>query len=232
MKLTSDEFIKQLKALATPSEENKTTNSSEDISIGVRMGQVFKLAKQYMAMPLNEVEKLLESNIHEARVGAVSIMDFQARDKKTPEEEKKKLFDLYIRRHDRINTWGMVDRSAIYVIGSYLMDKPHDILFQLAHSKHPMERRTAIVSCAYFIKNNQLDDTYQISELLMHDDNELVQNAAGWMLRFAGDKDQKRLLEFLDIHATKMPRPMLRNAIEKLNAQQKKHYLEAHKVNA
>lgn len=77
-----------------------------------------------MDMPLDEVEKLLESPYHEARVGAVGVMDFQARSKKTSSERRKALFDLYIRRHDRINTWDLADRSAIHVVGGYLFDKP------------------------------------------------------------------------------------------------------------
>ena len=92
--------------------------------MGVRMGQVFALAKEFMDMPPNEIEKLLESPIYEVRVGGVSIMDWQARSKKIPAERKKELFDLYIRRHDRINSWDLVDRSAPYVVGGYLFDKP------------------------------------------------------------------------------------------------------------
>ena len=107
------------------------------------MGHVFELAKEFMEMPPAEIEKLLESPIHEARAGAVSVMDFQARSKKTSESRKKELFDLYIKRHDRINNWDLVDRSAIYVIGAYLFDKPRDILYKLARSKNIWERRTA-----------------------------------------------------------------------------------------
>jgi 3-methyladenine DNA glycosylase AlkD len=113
---------------------------------GIGMGQVFKLAKEFQAMPPAEVEQLLESDDHLVRVGAVSIMDWQARDRKTPVERRGELFDLYLRRHDRINTWDLVDRSAIHVVGEYLVDKPRDILHELARSTRPMERRTAILS--------------------------------------------------------------------------------------
>ncbi|MGQ0603668.1 MAG: DNA alkylation repair protein, partial [Anaerolineales bacterium] len=103
--------------------------------MGVRMGQAFALAKEFMGLPLTEIEKLLESPIHEARVGGVSIMDFQARSKKTSEARKRELYDLYLRRHDRINNWDLVDRSAIYVVGGYLFDKPRKALYKLARSK-------------------------------------------------------------------------------------------------
>ena len=90
-----------------------------DEFIGVRMGQVFELAKEFIEMPLSEIEKLLESPIHEARAGGLSIMGKQARSKKTSDERRKELFDLYIRRHDRVNNWDLVDLGALYVVGIY-----------------------------------------------------------------------------------------------------------------
>ena len=181
------------------------------------MGQVFALAKEHMAMPLDEVEALLESEQHLAKVGAVSVMDFQARDRKTSPERRKALFDLYIRRHDRIDTWDLVDRSAIWVVGEYLRDKPRDVLYELARSARPMERRTAILSTFAFIRHGDLDDAYRIAELLVDDDEDLVHKAVGWMLREAGKRDEARLFAFLDRHAATMPRVMLRYAIEKLD---------------
>jgi 3-methyladenine DNA glycosylase AlkD len=183
-----------------------------------------------MDMPLTEIEKLLESPIHEARVGAVSIMDFQARSKKTSEQRRKELFDLYIRRHDRINNWDLVDRSAIYVVGRYLIDKPRDILYKLARSKNIWERRTAIVSTAYFIKQGDLDDTYNITEILLNDEEDLIHKATGWMLRAAGGVDRQRLLRFLDKYAATMPRTTLRYAIEHFDKEQRDHYLGLKKV--
>ncbi|MBI2333733.1 MAG: DNA alkylation repair protein, partial [Chloroflexi bacterium] len=121
--MNADEFLKRLKALQMPAVAKlhaHLTADEDDIILGVRMGQVFALAKEFMDMPLDEVETMLESPIHEMRVGAVSIMDFQARSKKTTESRRKELFNLYIRRHDRINTWDLVDRSAPWVIGGYL----------------------------------------------------------------------------------------------------------------
>ncbi len=199
---------------------------------GIGMGQIFALAKACMDMPLAEVEVLLESPIHEVRVGAVSIMDFQARNKKTPADRRRALFDLYIRRHDRINMWDLVDRSAIHVVGEYLSDKPRDVLYTLAVSERPMERRTAILSTFAFIRRGELDDAYEISERLLGDDQDLVHKAVGWMLREAGKRDKPRLLMFLDAHAATMPRVMLRYAIEKLDKSQRDHYLSVGKAPA
>ena len=192
---------------------------------GIGMGQIFKLAKEFQAMPPAEIELLLESGDHPVRVGAVSIMDWQARDRKTPFERRRELFDLYIRRHDRINTWDLVDRSAIHVVGEYLVDKPRAILDKLARSAKPMERRTAILSTYAFIRRNQLDDTYRIAETLANDPDDLVDKSVGWMLREAGKRDQPRLASFLDVHAATMPRVMLRYSIEKLDKAERDRYL-------
>ena len=189
------------------------------------MGQVFALAKEFMNMELDEVEIMLESPIHEMRVGAVSIMDFQARSKKTTHERKRELFDLYIRRHDRINTWDLVDRSAIYVVGSYLFDKPRKVLYKLAKSKKMPERRTAIVSTLYFIGKGDVEDAFKLAEIILFDKEDLIHKANGWALRFAGDKDKKRLLKFLDEYAASMPRVTLRYATEHFEKKQRDHYL-------
>ena len=192
---------------------------------GIGMGQVFKLAKEFQAMPPAEIEQLLESDDHLVRVGAVSIMDWQARDRKTPAERRRELFDLYMRRHDRIDTWDLVDRSAIHVVGEYLVDKPREILNQLARSTRPMERRTAILSTYAFIRRNELDETYRIAETLVDDPDDLVHKAVGWMLREAGKRDQPRLASFLEAHAATMPRVMLRYSIEKLDKAERDRYL-------
>jgi hypothetical protein len=231
--INAKQFIERLKAHSSPEEQEKTLryfkNTDGDQFIGVRMGQVFSLGKEFIDMTPDEIEKLLESKIHEVRAGGCSIMDKQARRKKTTPERRQELYDLYLRRHDRINNWDLVDLCAIHVVGGYLSDKPRKVLYKLARSKNMWERRTAIVSTAYFIRQRDLDDTFKISELLLKDDEDLVHKATGWMLRFAGDKDKARLLSFLDKHAATMPRVALRNAIEKLDRKQRDHYLSLKK---
>jgi len=193
-------------------------------------GQVFANAKEFIDMTPAEIEKLLDSKIHEVRAGGCSIMDKQARRKKTTPERRKELYDLYLRRHDRINNWDLVDVCSIHVIGGYLADKPRTILYKLAKSKNMWERRTSIVSTAYFIRQRDLDDTFKIAEMLLKDKEDLVHKATGWMLRFAGDKDRARLLSFLDKHAPTMPRVALRYAIEKFDKKQREHYLSLKKA--
>ena len=231
-KLNAAEFLKKLKALRS----DKVTEShshlsadSDDVILGVRMGQVFALAKGFMETPLDEVEEMLESPIHEMRVGAVSIMDFQARSKKTTGARRKELFDLYIRRHDRINSWDLVDRSAPYVVGGYLFDKPRKILYKLARSKKMPERRTAIVSTLYFIGKGDVEDAFKLAEILLYDSEDLIHKANGWALRFAGVKDRERLESFLDKYAATMPRVTLRYATEHFDKKQRDHYLSMKK---
>ncbi len=238
-KTNAAHFMERLKVLRSAEELKKIQRyfksgegeyAEGDKFIGVRMGQIFALAKEFMEMTPNEIEKLLESPIHEARVGAVSIMDWQARDKKISEERKKELFDLYIRRHDRINNWDLVDRSAPYVVGGYLFDKSRDILYKLARSKNMWERRSAIVSTFYFIRKGDVADTFRIAEMLISDTEDLIHKATGGWLREAGKKDPKRLLSFLDKHAATMPRTALRYAIERLDKKQREHYMSMKKV--
>jgi 3-methyladenine DNA glycosylase AlkD len=226
--LSAEKFIKKLKSYRSPEaakSHSHLASNEEDIIMGVRMGQIFALAKEFTGMPLDEVESLLESPIHEARVGAVSVMDYQARSKKTTEVRRKELFDLYIRRHDRIDTWDLVDRSAVYVVGSYLIDKPRKILYKLARSKKMSERRTAIVSTLYLIGKGDVDDAFKLAEILLNDEEDLIHKAVGWALRYAGDKDRQRLLSFLDKYAASMPRTTLRYATEHLDKKQRDHYL-------
>jgi len=231
--INAKQFVERLNAHRSPEELKKIQRyfkpDDNDEFIGVRMGQVFALAKEFIQMPLGEIEKLLESPIHEVRAGGCSIMDKQGRSKKTPESHRKELYDLYLRRHDRINNWDLVDLACIYVVGGYLFDKPRKILYKLARSKNTWERRTAILSTAYFIRQGEVDDAFKIAEMLLNDKEDLVHKATGWMLRYAGDKDRQRLIGFLDQYAATMPRITLRNAIEKFDKEQRSHYLNLKK---
>ncbi|MGH2588254.1 MAG: DNA alkylation repair protein [Dehalococcoidia bacterium] len=227
--VSAEEFVARLEPLRSPQQAGAYRRAfkpgEDDVFIGVRMGQVFTLAKELMGMQPAEIERLLESPVHEVRVGAVSIMDWQARSKKTPAQRRQELFDLYLRRHDRINTWDLVDRSAPYVVGSYLFDRPRDILYDLACSTNIWERRTAMVSTFYFIRKGDIEDTIRVAEILLSDDQDLIHKATGWGLREVGKQERGRLLAFLDEHGSTMPRTALRYAIEHLDKEQREHYL-------
>ncbi|HOZ26137.1 MAG TPA: DNA alkylation repair protein [Hyphomonadaceae bacterium] len=232
--LTAKAFIMKLKTFQSADELRKIKGyfkSGEgqyghgDTFIGVRMGNVFALAKAFVEMSPAEIEHLMESDIHEARAGAMSIMGQQAMLKKTTEARRKELYDLYLRRHDRINNWDLVDLAAKPVIGQYLADKPRTILRKLAKSKNLWERRTALYACLWFImKEKTVDDTEAVCEILINEKEEIIQKALGGLIRCIGI-DRPRLHAFLDRHAATMPRVALRYAVEKLSAADKKRYM-------
>ena len=197
----------------------------DDIFIGLRVPQTRKIAKQFNNLALPEIEKLLESPVHEHRLAALVIMTNQA--KKADDSHKKTLYDLYLKRTDRINNWDLVDISCREVVGGYLMDKSRAPLYKLAKSKDLWERRIAMVSTWQFIREGQLDDTFAIAELLLYDTHDLIHKAVGWMLREAGKKDEAALKEFLDARAITMPRTALRYSIERLHPADKVRYMSA-----
>jgi 3-methyladenine DNA glycosylase AlkD len=194
------------------------------------MGHVFTLAKAHLAMPIDELERLLELPVHEARVGALSIMDKRARRASTPPNDKTAMFQLYLRRHDRIDNWDLVDLGAWDVVGGWLVDRPRDVLYDLARSSSTWERRTAILATMAFIRRGEVDDTLRIAQLLLGDDQDLIHKATGWALRAAGDVDRGRVRGFLDEHAATMPRTALRYALEHVDAQERAHYMGLRKV--
>ncbi len=196
-----------------------------DRFIGVRMGSIFALAKEFAPdMPLKDIEALLDSDIHESRVGALSVMAKQYPLKTTTDARRQELYELYMRRHDRINNWDLVDLAAWHVVGPWLVDKPRAVLHKLAKSKNMWERRTAILATFSFIRRGEFDDTLTIARLLIKDKEDLIHKAAGWALRVVGDKDRKVLNAFLEEYASSMPRVMLSNAIEKFTPADKAHY--------
>lgn len=231
--LTAEKFIDKLSSLRSKTATDNSRYFKDDDktnkNLGVRMSHIFSLAKQFTYMPISEIDQLLNSEYYEARMGAVSIMDFQARDKKTEPQQRKKLYELYIDRHERINNWDLVDRSAPYVVGGYLFDKSRTPLYKLAKSKNVWERRTAIVSTYFFIRQNDIDDTFKIAGLLVNDKHDLINKAVGSWVREAGKRDKQKLLNFLDQYAATMPRVTLRYAIEKLDKKLKDLYMNAAK---
>jgi 3-methyladenine DNA glycosylase AlkD len=237
--LTAASFLRRLEASARPEDADQFTRyfktgpgeyGEGDTFIGVRMGTVFDLARSFLGMPVDELEKLLESPVHEARAGALTIMNEEAKKKRTPDARRQDLFDLYLRRHDRINNWDLVDVACRYVIGAYLLQRPRTVLYELAASTNLWERRTAMVSTWYLIRAGETDDAIAISELLLGDREDLIHKATGWMLRYVGDVDRSRLIAFLDEHAATMPRTALRYSIEKLSPEEKVHYLGLRKT--
>jgi 3-methyladenine DNA glycosylase AlkD len=227
--VTANEFLRCLQELAKPEQaaayERSLKSGEGDQFVGVRMGEVFALAKEFIDMPPAEIEELLESPIHEARAGALSVMDKQARRMRTSEERREQLFRLYLRRSDRIDYWDLVDIAAPQVVGRYLADRPRDVLYRLARSDDPWERRTAIVSTLYLVRQGDAADAFGVAEILVGDDHEFVQLPTGGVLREAGKVDRPALLRFLDRHVDDLSRNALRNATKHLDAEERERYL-------
>lgn len=136
------------------------------------------------------------------------------------------MYEIYLRGTPYINNWDLVDCSAPQIVGGYLLDKPRDPLYELVRSTSLWERRIALVATQYLINRDQTADTYKLSAEVLGDREDLIHKASGWMLREAGKRvDEAELRAFLDEYATRMPRTMLRYAIERLDPDSRKHYL-------
>ena len=195
-----------------------------DIFIGVRVPTLRKLARESRAMPLAEVETLLQSTFHEERLLALLIL-VQGLGR-CDAEWRKAVFELYCRNTKYVNQWDLVDSSAPAIVGGYLVEKSRKPLERLAESACLWERRIAIVATQHFIRINQFDDTLAISRKLLTDKEDLIHKASGWMLREVGERDLPRLIQFLDQYYNVMPRTMLRYAIEKLTPALRQEYLK------
>jgi 3-methyladenine DNA glycosylase AlkD len=213
VELSGEQFVARLGALPAP----------------VRMGDIFALAREFIDLPVDDIDRLLQSPEHHQRVGALSIMGKQFNRKATPAAQRTELYELYLRRTDHINTWDLVDLSGHHIVGGYLFDKPRTVLYELARSDHWWERRLAIFATLHFVRKGEVDDTFAIAELLIDDNEDYVNKAVGGLLREAGKSDRARLVGFLDRHAATAPRVTLRAAIEHLDPPLRNHYLTLHK---
>lgn len=196
-----------------------------DKFIGLRVPTVRAVCKQFKDLPLQENQKLLQSPIHEHRLAALLIL--VAKYKKADTKTKKQIASFYHKNRAYVNNWDLVDSSAPYILGDYLLNHSRTVLTRLARSKSVWDRRIAVVSTLQFIRAGQLDDTFALAETLLHDNHDLIHKAVGWMLRCAGDEDRAALLKFLDLHAHQLPRTALRYALEHLTPDQKLHYMQA-----
>ena len=197
-----------------------------DIFLGVTVPQIRSIAKKHKNMDLSYITFLLNSKIHEERLAAVLIQVYKY--ETGSEDTKKEIVSLYLANSKKINNWDLVDLSAHKILGNHMLHdkkKRRDILYSLAKSDNLWERRISIISTMAFIKNNDFDDSLRISEILLNDKHDLIHKAVGWMLREIGKKDITVEEKFLKKHHTKMPRTMLRYAIEKFPEKKRLSYL-------
>jgi len=201
-----------------------------DRFLGVMVPQQRAIAKAFIALPLSELAKLLRSPIHEYRLTALLILTYRYPNGTAVEQER--IFRFYLAHARSVNNWDLVDVSAPNIVGGHLLDKDRRILYDLVRSPILWERRIAIVATYAFIKRGDLDDTFRLAELLLADNQDLIHKAVGWMLREAGKRDEDALERFLVRHGTRMPRTMLRYAIERFPEQKRRRYLSIRARNA
>lgn len=196
-----------------------------DVFIGVTMPDARKVARECLLLSRAELKQLLHSKIHEERMLALLILIDQF--DRADEHEREALYNLYLLNTRHINNWDLVDVSAERIVGQYLLDKPKTLLYKLAKSKNIWERRIAIIASSAFIKKGQSGVTFKIADMLRHDEHDLIQKAVGWMLREVGKHCSRQTLErYLKPRYKRMPRTMLRYAIEHFNKQQRSAYLK------
>ncbi len=196
-----------------------------DKFLGIAVPNQRKVAKKFKDMPLSEVEILLRSEFHECRLTAVMLLMYRI--EKKDQDVVDEVAEFYLKNIEYVNNWDIVDSSCRFILARFLENRERDLLYHLAKSGNLWERRIAIITCYYFIKNDDFEDALAISKILLHDNHDLIHKAVGWMLREIGGQDQLVEEAFLrqDDRYKKMPRTMLRYAIEKFDEPLRKKYL-------
>ncbi|WP_413290203.1 DNA alkylation repair protein [Bdellovibrio sp. HCB337] len=234
---TLAEFKKDFKKLSRPADATILqrffkTGPGEygegDIFAGIKVPPCRTLAKKYQDFSLKEIQTLIKSKIHEERAIALMILvlQFNKAWKKKDEKTQGQLFKFYMKNLKGVNNWDLVDASAPYLSGPYLFERDRKILYKLALSKDLWEKRVAMLSCYYFIRQKDFKDALKIAEILLFDEHDLMHKAVGWMLREIGNRDLAVEKKFLDTYSMKMPRTALRYAIEKFPEKERLKYLK------
>ena len=237
--MTGSEQVK--KALAKLAKNSKAQGSARffktgpgqysegDLFIDVSVPEQRMVAREFKDLSLLEISELLASVIHEHRATGLMILVEQF--KVASEVGKKKLLKYYLSKKSAVNNWDLVDMTAANIVGAWLViSKDFDLLYKLAASKNMWQRRIAMVATWALIREKKLEQTFRLAEKFLSDNHDLMHKAVGWMLREAGKRDEKALRKFLDRHVTKMPRTMLRYAIEKFEASERAGYLAKKKI--
>ncbi len=227
------ELRKKIKSLGNP-EISKTMKwffktgkgdyGEGDVFVGLKVPTQRKLAHEFRDLSVIDLKMLLSSPVHEERL--ISLFILVDRFAKSSEKEKQLIFSFYLKNRKGVNNWDLVDLSAPKIMGKYLLEKDKSLLFKFASSKNLWERRIAILSTYEFIRNEDYDTTLRIAEILLEDNHDLIHKAVGWMLREIGNRNLMAEESFLKIHYNKMPRTMLRYAIEKFPETKRKKYLQ------
>jgi len=214
--------------IATHSQRFFKTGKGEygegDKFIGIRVPILRKCVTEYRNISTEDTLRLLKSLFHEARLLSLLILVAKYSSASTGDEHKT-IYRSYLSHTEFINNWDLVDCSAEHIVGAYLFSRDRKPIYQLAGSRSLWDRRIAVMSTFHFIKRDDFSDTLAVAELLLHDREDLIHKAVGWMLREVGKRNMNAEEKFLKNHYRKMPRTMLRYAIEKLPESERLAYL-------
>ena len=232
--MNAQEVLSALRSLQNPSKAQllsrffktgKGEYAEGDVFLGLTVPLSRTIVRKYMNLPLGEIKKLLQSKYHEVRL--VALLMLVEKFKRIP-NERDEIYKVYLANTEHVNNWDLVDLSAPHIVGRYLSTKKNrNILQELAKSDNLWERRISILATFYFIvEDKEYKDTFEISEILMLDNHDLIHKAVGWMLREVGKRISEEEEEvFLKKHYKKMPRTMLRYAIERFEEKKRQNYL-------
>ena len=199
-----------------------------DKFLGIKVPVTREVVKRcWPSLSIEDIRECVTSEYHEVRLaGLLALVQMFSHSKKNPQKQKE-CVDFYLAHTDNINNWDLVDLSCYPLLGEWLLDKDRTVLYDLAREgKTIWEQRFGIVSTMTFVRHGQLDDTFAISDILLHHRHDLIHKAVGWLLREAGKKDKDALVAYLAPRYRTMPRTMLRYAIEKFPEEERKQYLE------
>lgn len=195
-----------------------------DRFLGIRLPVIRRCVRQHRDLPLADALELLNSPYHEARMLALLILVARY-GAATADIERQAIYRSYLAHTESINNWDLVDCSARQIVGAYLFTRNRKPINRLARSRSLWERRIAVMATFRFIDQGDFGDSLALAERLLHDPEDLIHKAVGWMLREVGNRDPSVEETFLNAHYRDMPRTMLRYAIEKLPEDDRQAYL-------
>lgn len=199
-----------------------------DEFLGIKVPDIRVVVKKYfLELNLEDIKEFLYSKYHEHRMFALLVLVYKYKTKRfTTDEEREEIFNFYINNTQQINNWDLIDVTCPHIVGVHLLNTNRNILYSFAKSNDLWKKRIAIISTFAFIKNKEYEDTLNLADILLEDKHDLIHKAVGWAIRNIGIKDLDVMLNFLNQRYKKMPRTMLRYAIEKLPEELRQKYIK------
>jgi 3-methyladenine DNA glycosylase AlkD len=199
--------------------------SEEDLFLGISNPDIHKVANRYREeISIEDTIYFLKHEIHEYRLLALDILKY--RYEKGDQEQKKEIVDIYLNSIEYVNNWDLVDLSAPYILGDYLLNREKDILYELAKSNNLWAQRIAIIATLAFIKEGKYEDSLKISQLLLNHQHDLIHKAIGWMLREIWKREPSVTEGFIKKHYENISRTTLRYAIERMKESKRQKFLK------